>query len=312
MVRFQRRNRPWLVVAFNFFARMPKLVGMAQLSRPYQIALGVLALFAVVWIIALRPHSTSSSGAGSSPAATTTPAKPANGSGSATSKTSSVYHGSAPGVQGLTRAIAKAHGAVSTSEQNAKQLTEHSAQASSTASPSSSSSSSSSSSAQSSAPAAKAPSAATGTAKHPSSTSHGIKAQSGAGRTPARQALVERALKEGKPAVILFWSKSGADDVAVHDELLLLEAIHHMIKPIAHNPVVRERLVREGFELTKPFAAFEASSKQVSSFGTITRGVQIYGTPTILIVAKGGKTTVITGLTDAFAIEQAIDEARHP
>jgi hypothetical protein len=314
MVRFQRRNRPWLVVAFNFFARMPKLVGMAQLSRPYQIALGVLALFAVVWVIALRPHSTNSSGASSSPAATPTlpakPAAPANGSGSATSKTSSTYHGSAPGVQGLTRAIAKAHGAVSTSEQNAKQLTEHSAQASSTASPSSSSSSSSS--AQSSAPAAKAPSAPTGTAKHPSSTSHGIKAQSGAGRTPARQALVERALKEGKPAVILFWSKSGADDVAVHDELLLLEAIHHMIKPIAHNPVVRERLVREGFELTKPFAAFEASSKQVSSFGTITRGVQIYGTPTILIVAKGGKTTVITGLTDAFAIEQAIDEARHP
>ncbi|HEX3518919.1 MAG TPA: hypothetical protein VHT29_07785 [Solirubrobacteraceae bacterium] len=288
---------------------------MAQLSRPYQIALGVLALLAVVWVIALRPHSTNSSGAGSSPAATPTlpakPAAPANGSGSATSKTSSIYHGSAPGVQGLTRAIAKAHGAVSTSEQNAKQLTERSAQASSTANPSSSSSSSPSSSAQSSAPAAKTPSAATGAPKQ-SSTSHGIKAQSGAGRTPARQALVERALEEGKPAVILFWSKSGADDVVVHDELLRLEAIHHMIKPIANVPVVREQLAREGFELTKPFASFEASSKQVSAFGTITQGVQIYSTPTILIVAKGGKTTVITGLTDAFAIEQAIDEARHP
>lgn len=145
-IRFQRRNRPWRVVAFNFFARMPKLVGMAQLSRPYQIALGVLALFAVVWVIALRPHSTNSSGAGSSPAATPTPAAkpaaPATGSGSATGNTSSIYHGSAPGVQGLTRAIAKAHGAVSTSEQNAKQLTERSAQASSTANPSSGSSSS--------------------------------------------------------------------------------------------------------------------------------------------------------------------------
>ena len=36
----------------------------------------------------------------------------------------------------------------------------------------------------------------------------------------------------------------------------------------------------------------------------------MYGTPTILVVAKSGKTTVLTGLTDYYSIEQAIDETR--
>ena len=48
------------------------------------------------------------------------------------SRSGQVYHGSAPGVEGLTKAIAKAHGAVSTSEGNARQLEEKSAQATST------------------------------------------------------------------------------------------------------------------------------------------------------------------------------------
>jgi hypothetical protein len=34
-------------------------------------------------------------------------------------------------------------------------------------------------------------------------------------------------------------------------------------------------------------------------------------TPTILIVNKSGQATELTGLQDAFSIEQAIDEARN-
>jgi hypothetical protein len=304
---------------------MPKLVGMAHLSRPYQIALAVLALFAVVWVFALRSHSPSSSSGETPPAPVQASAPktvtPAKGAGSATSSSSPIYHGSAPGVQGLTRAIAKAHGAVSTSESNAKQLAERSAQASSaaatpTTAPAATAPASPTHVTSTPTPVAKVPTSTAPATTHASTThtspSHPVvKARSGVGRTPARQALVERALHEGKPAVILFWSKKGSDDVAVRYELRLLEAIHHMIKPIAHVPVVREALAREGFELGKPFAAFEASASQVSSFGTITRGVQVYSTPTVLVVSKSGKTTVITGLTDAFALEQAIDEARH-
>ncbi len=290
---------------------MPKLVGMAQLSRPYQVALAVLLLLAVVWAVAIRPHSSSTGGSGAYPVASA-PAAPASSSASASS---SVYHGSAPGVAGLTRAIAKAHGAVLTSEHNAKQLTERSAQASSTTAgagtaAAAGTSATSSHAVAKTAPAAKAPAASV--AGTPKVAKQGIKAQSGAGRTPARQALVERALHEGKVAVILFWSNKGTDDVAVHEELRVLEAVHHLIRPLARTPQVRRNLKLSGLELQKPFAAFFASAKDVASFGSITRRVQIYSTPTILIVGKSGKTTVITGLTDAYSIEQAIDEIRHP
>lgn len=286
---------------------------MAQLSRPYQIALAALVVLAAAWLLVLRPHSSSSNG---TEASTATVAQPSTSSTSS-SASSPVYHGSAPGIEGLTRAIAKAHGAVVTSEQNAKQLSERAAQASSTASGASASTSSTPSSTHPTSTGAtttKAPAStpsSTTKAAHPVHEQPGIKSQSGAGRTPARQALVERALHEGKVAVILFWNRQGSDDRAVRFELSLLEAVHHIIRPVAHTPQVRRRLERAGLELQKPFAAFEASAKQVASFGTITRGVQVYDTPTILVVGKNGYTQVITGLTDAYAIEQAIDEVRN-
>jgi hypothetical protein len=89
--------------------------------------------------------------------------------------------------------------------------------------------------------------------------------------------------------------------VAVARELRLLEAVHHAVGPIAHVPQVRRAL---------SFAAFRATAGEVSSFGSITRGVQVSGTPTLLVVNKQGHTTVLTGLQDAFSIEQAIEEAR--
>src|ERR1700730_13369526 len=99
---------------------MPKVGLMAQISRPFQIAFVAIALFAAVWLLALRGHSTGGSGSGSSaPSSSPSPAAP-----------SPVYHGSAPGVEGLSRAVAKARGAVTTSQQNAQQLQERSAQAS--------------------------------------------------------------------------------------------------------------------------------------------------------------------------------------
>ena len=54
-----------------------------------------------------------------------------------------------------------------------------------------------------------------------------------------------------------------------------------------------------------------ASAGQVGAFGTITHAIQITQTPTLLIVNPHGQTTVLTGLTDAFAIQQAISETRH-
>src|SRR3981081_2694660 len=81
----------------TFPPKLPKVGLMAQISRPFQIALAALALFAIVWLLALRGHSSGTSESGSSSSAPSQSSRP-----------SSVYHGSAPGVEGLTRDLAKA------------------------------------------------------------------------------------------------------------------------------------------------------------------------------------------------------------
>ena len=84
---------------------------MAQLSRPYQIILGVVVVFGLIWAVALRSHSSNpNEPTPSAPtAATHSAATNGNSAGNPAAPTP-IYHGAAPGVEGLTRAIAKAHG----------------------------------------------------------------------------------------------------------------------------------------------------------------------------------------------------------
>ena len=290
---------------------------MAQISRPFQIAfVGVLAL-AAVWLFALHGHPSSSSESSSAPVA---PATQHSSQGVGTGGTTSIYHGAAPGVAGLSRAIAKAQGAVSTSQQNAKELEAKSAAASSaTASPAPTAPAHSGA-------AAAAPSA-TKVTKVTSGTSTATvvtrapavsapaKKTTGATHVtvvgvPANQRMVEADLKAGNVAVLLFWDPRGADDRLVQRQLWLLEQVHHRIGAVMHYPAVPRLLKVFGLELGKKIAVHRALATQVATFGTITRGVQVYSTPTILVIGKAGQTTSITGFTDAFGIEQAIDEAR--
>ncbi len=53
-----------------------------------------------------------------------------------------------------------------------------------------------------------------------------------------------------------------------------------------------------------------ALANEVISFGSITRAVTVSGTPTILIITPNDKVKALTGLWDAFSLEQAIGEAR--
>jgi hypothetical protein len=284
---------------------MPKEGAMTQISRPFQIALLAMGLFAAVWFFALQGHSSSTSSSSSSPSAPAV--APASGSSAAAGKAaapSSVYHGAAPGVEGLSRAIAKAHEAVATSDGNAKALAEKSAQASSA-----SSTGTTGASAPGSAPtAAAAPATSAKTTTH-ATTSHTVKVHvrvthsstatkvaSGAASTksagtgksvPANQAMVESELKQGKIVTILFWNAKASVDRTVHSEL---QAV--------------------GRTLGGKLAVHDARAAQVGSFGSITRDVQVFATPTILIVNKQGHTTTLTGLADSFSITQAIAEAR--
>lgn len=262
---------------------------MAQLSRPYQIALVALLVGALAFVaIGMHHGAPSESSSGSS-----SPGTPATSSSSGGSQGSNpglaaeeakkaaapspIYHGSAPGVEGLSRAVNKAHEAVATSQREAKQLEEKSAKASGEAgaaatAPSAAASSGSSSSAPSHASPSK-------TASKPSAAEEAL--------VPSGQRAVEAALAAGKVPVVLFWNPNGADDVAVHGQL----------QKLGHGRL--------------PLAIYEGNAEAVASYGAITREVPVYGTPTILIVAKNGQTTELTGLQEHFSIEQAIEEARH-
>ncbi len=303
---------------------MPKKDGMAQLSRPFQALLVAFCLLAAVWFFAVHGRSTSTTSpqpsVSSTPAVTTAPraastpsssAATAEAEAKAAGAPSHVYHGPVPGLEGLTRDIAKAHGAVATSQQRAKQAEAASAESSAGSAPAAATSvpahpAPAISSPSSSAPTRPAPT--TGVAPAVSKTSakaaprttvrvrvHGHTVAPKAASKPAlagRQASVEAQLARGDVVLLLFWNPSGADDTAVRSEVRRLAAAHARA---AH---------------TARLAVQEALASEVAAFGAITRGVQIYSTPTLLVIAKGGRASMVSGFTDAFAIQQAIEEVQ--
>jgi hypothetical protein len=86
---------------------------------------------------------------------------------------------------------------------------------------------------------------------------------------------------------LLFWNPSSAEDASVHGQVA---------------EVVRQ--------LRGKVAVHYAKAREVGTFGTVTRNISVYQTPTLLIIAPHDLVTTITGLTDAFSIEQAIREAQ--
>lgn len=287
---------------------------MAQLSRPYQLGLLAVVLLAAAWLLLLQGHSTTPSApsSSSSPAQTVTSRvakSSATASHGSSGASSHIYHGAAPGVEGLTKDIAKARGAVETSKQNARQLAQKSAQASdesthaaaskptvSTAATTTAATKSAASKAAASKAAANTTAASTtaasraaAPAKASAPTTSAKPSAAAATGVPSAQRSVEAQLAKGKIVLILFWNPKGADDTAVHQALAQLQR-------------------KAGLGI----AVHEASAEQVASFGTITKGVQVYGTPTLLILNKQGRALTLTGLQDAFTIEQAIQEAKQP
>lgn len=257
---------------------------MAQLSRPYQIALGAIVVLGLIWAVALRAHGSNpsepapTSPTASAPAkATATPGTTAGTKGAAGS--TPIYHGAAPGVEGLTRAISRAHGAVATSQQKASELERKSSEASEE---------SQSANSTPAKVAATSGSAATQKAIVASTIAHrtrvAVKAHTG--RSP-QQLAVEAELARGKTVMLLFWNpKSSVDrEVLVQADALAAGSSGNV-------------------------AVHAALAHQVGRFGTITEVAHVYQTPTILIVNRRGIVSTLTGLTDVFSLQQAVREAR--
>ena len=83
-------------------------------------------------------------------------------------------------------------------------------------------------------------------------------------------------------AVMLCWNTKGADDNAVHEELQILLAAHHEVAVHPGQGASRASCAwSTGLELEKKIAVHYATAAQVAWFGTFTKTVQVYGTPTI-------------------------------
>jgi hypothetical protein len=257
---------------------------MAQLSRPYQIALAAVAVLGLVWAVALRGHGSNPSEPAPTSSVASTPAKPASTPGTAAGTKGSagstpIYHGAAPGVEGLTRAIAKAHGAVATSQQNAHQLEQKSSEATGE-SPASVAAAKGSATTQKSIVAATiAHRTATRTHSHTAAKAH-------IGHSP-QQVTVEAELAHGKTVMLVFWNPKSSVDREV---------------------LAQADTLAGGSKGT--VAVHAALAKQVDLFGPLTEVVHVYQTPTILIVNRRGVVSTLTGLTDVFSLEQAVREAR--
>jgi hypothetical protein len=287
---------------------------MAQLSRPYQIALGAMAVLALVWFVALHGHKgnpsepsapsisskPSTPGASSKPSASSSSAAAAQERAAA--KATPVYHGAAPGVEGLTRDISKAHGAVALSQQKASELQRKSVQASNEASPSKGASGSTAASGGHAGNRVSANHPRSVPTSHPGSmptshpgsmpTSHpGSGTDASAPATPKRpvqQATVERELTHGKTVLLVFWNPKASVDASVRSQAI---AVGHGSKGRV--------------------AVHVARAGQVGLFGPVTEVAHVYQTPTILIVGRHGLVSVLTGLIDDFGLRQAVGEAEH-
>lgn len=101
-----------------------------------------------------------------------------------------------------------------------------------------------------------------------------------------RAGAIEAQLNAGKIVLLLFWNPRSSDDQAVHSQVQTVSR-----------------------SLKGKVAPDFAKAREVGSFGTVTRDVSVLQTPTLLIIDRKGLTTTITGLTDAFSIEQAVREA---
>lgn len=258
------------------------------LSRPFQAILAALVLFVLAWFVVLhRPGSESTgSSSGSSSAA------PVQASPSAAHATSSTNHSGAstgatdPSKAHTTRLAPHATRLAPHTTRSAPHTTRSAGHAAPAKAQVKHVTTHATATGHSKAAVTNHASASHGT----SSVSHpttGAGASPGSTQTPVMQAKVEAELKAGKVVLLLFWNPHSSDDSAVHRQVQIVAG-----------------------KLGGHVAVHTAAANQVGSFGSITRNVQVFQTPTLLIVNPKGQVTTVTGYTDAYALEQTIREAR--
>jgi hypothetical protein len=224
---------------------------MDQVSRPMQIALVAVVLFGALYFVALKPKSST----GGSPAS----AAP-----------------TAPGVTGLTNAIKKAHGAVTTSQTNANGLGTKSAQVSGDTTPTTTPSGSTT-------PAGTSAPAGTGTKPTPLNKSvPAAKARPIPHAGPGRAAA---ALADHKVLAVLFYNPRAADDRAVRKSFL-------------HQKTHKGKVV-----------LVVAPVSKLATYKSVTAKVAVTGSPTIVVLDRSGHPQSFVGFLDPTELANHIDDA---
>lgn len=333
---------------------MPKLELMAQISRPFQIALVALLALAVLtatWFMVLhRSTGTTSGGAssfGSSPSRAATHAA-ASGAGSGR-----VYHGPVPGLEGLTRDIKRAHEAGAKEEQGVTYEEKHAGE---THGPTTSAAAGSGAETHASTATSAASTHRASTTVHTHRTTVTVHTHHGASTAARSHAQTHGSHSVAAPAATAALTLHNLTE-ALHLKAVvnLVEAIDPALglkSKVAHaegvlvarmkadlqsaspakiagelhqgKTVLLLFLNPNGYDddataidttevahkLSRHVVAHLALASQVNSFGSITRNIQIYQTPTLLIINPKREVTTVTGLTNEFALEQAIAEAK--
>ncbi|HEY3760099.1 MAG TPA: hypothetical protein VGL37_10080 [Solirubrobacteraceae bacterium] len=261
---------------------------MAQISRPFQVVLAAFVLFAIAWFALLHRPGTTSSGSSApiSAAHPTAPHPHAPAQARSTSHVATHSHVTAQAhhTKGQTHATTVTHHTTTVTHHTTSVTHTASKRAAVHASPTAPHTSVTHTS------ITHTTTRTTTTTHKPATAPHtqpapGASAKSPA--VPAMQATVAAELKQHKVVLLLFWNPSSSSDAAVHKQVQI----------VAH-------------KLGHSVAVHATTANKVGSFGSITRDIQIYQTPTLLVVNPHAQVTTVTGYTDAYALEQTIREAR--
>jgi len=100
-----------------------------------------------------------------------------------------------------------------------------------------------------------------------------------------REAAVLRDIRRGKVVVMLFWSATGADDIATRGVVRDLSRHHGKV------------------------AVYVIPLSRVGEYESITKGVTISQSPTTLVIDRDRRVRSIVGLTETGELTQAVDDA---
>jgi hypothetical protein len=100
-----------------------------------------------------------------------------------------------------------------------------------------------------------------------------------------REAPVVRDIRRGKVVVMLFWSATGADDLATRGVVRSLSRHHGKV------------------------AVYVIPLSRVGEYESITKGVTISQSPTTLVIDRDRRVRSIVGLTETGELTQAVDDA---